>query len=126
MFMCQYFMTLGSACSQLYLLKISTNGVDSMKAILTLAVIFAQFAIYALPAEQIVTEIYNLAFALYSSSWQEIPLNYQKDVIIMIMKSQNQGYISIGGLFDMNIKTFVSVFRKGFSFYCLLDNLINK
>lgn len=51
----------------------------------------------------------ELSDAMYSSKWFEKSNFYSKDILLLIMATQRQGYLTIGGLADLNMEAVIAV-----------------
>lgn len=88
-----------------------------------------EFSFYAVPVEAVVTEVREFYFeiidfqrlskfsfgpfqlkylstAVYMSSWYERDTRQKKLLLFIMMKSQQQRYLSVAGLMDMNLDAF--------------------
>ncbi|GJQ87662.1 hypothetical protein Trydic_g17481 [Trypoxylus dichotomus] len=125
MLLFHYLVTLTTACSQLYVIMLRTSGVvETITTIIYIFNLFAEFACYTFPVEEIVFQFTDISNAIYMSGWFDASESRKRILLVMMLKTQQQRYFSGGGMIEININAFGSVARKAFSFYALLKNII--
>ncbi|GJQ87659.1 hypothetical protein Trydic_g17478 [Trypoxylus dichotomus] len=125
MLMVQYFMCLIMTCVQLYILSTRKVGIaDTFELVLYVVSMYSQFGYYSIPVEAIHSGFAEVGNAVYMSTWYENEVVTQKHVLAMMTYAQNSKYLTGCGIILINVDAFGSVFRKSFSLYVALKNLL--
>ncbi|XP_037912196.1 odorant receptor 33b-like [Hermetia illucens] len=61
--------------------------------------------------------------AIYSCNWMEKDKTFKKNLIIFMQSTQNSMTIIAGGIFPVNLTTFVSVLKSSYSLFALLISM---
>ncbi|GJQ87663.1 hypothetical protein Trydic_g17482 [Trypoxylus dichotomus] len=110
MLLFHYLVTLISACSQLYGIMLGElNSSEILAACIYIFDMFAEFAYYTFPVEEVVFEFTDLANAIYMSLWVERGQAFKRTLLVVMAKTQNQRYLSGAGMITINANAFGSV-----------------
>ncbi|GJQ87644.1 Or19a [Trypoxylus dichotomus] len=105
-----YAITLVTGCTHLYIVLVAEVEPSEMVAsVIYLWAVFIEFGGYTIPVEEIVFQLKDLSRATYMSTWYDWSVTERQDLLIIMMKSQRQKYVSAAGLMDMNVDTFGSI-----------------
>ncbi|XP_023310753.1 odorant receptor 83a-like [Anoplophora glabripennis] len=86
-----------------------------------------QLFCYCSVATEVNFEMDNLSQYIFSSYWYQADfVNFKRDILFVIKKSQEVQKITALKLFPLNYNTFIQVLRVSFSFYTLLSNITVK
>ncbi|KAK9758865.1 7tm Odorant receptor [Popillia japonica] len=104
-----YAVTLITGCSQLYIILLAQPGLFEMIAsTIYLAALLVEFGVYTISVEEIVYQLTDISRSIYMSTWYERNLSDKRDLLMIMMKTQQQKYLSAAGMIDMNVDTFGS------------------
>ncbi|GJQ87657.1 hypothetical protein Trydic_g17476 [Trypoxylus dichotomus] len=129
------------------LLERRVDLADKVELILYMATMYSEFGYYSIPVEGLSSEFSDIANAVYMSSWYEENPVIRRSLLITMIKAQTSKYLNGGGIIQINVDAFGSVsterncrkpysdyqsssssfsqvFRKSFSLYLVLKNLI--
>nr|XP_034176023.1 odorant receptor 49a-like [Osmia lignaria] len=84
-----------------------------------------QFHLYtlSLPGQVLMDRSFELSNDIYCSKWHEIPVKFQKVLHIMLTRSSKPCRLSAGGLYEMNIENFGTIFKTCMSYFTILLSL---
>ncbi|XP_046144658.1 odorant receptor 43a-like [Osmia bicornis bicornis] len=84
-----------------------------------------QFHLYALsvPGQVMLDRSLELINDIYVSKWHEIPLKFEKTLHIMQIRCSKPCKLSAGGLYEMNIENFGTIFKTCMSYFTILLSL---
>ncbi|XP_076544276.1 odorant receptor 49a-like [Osmia lignaria lignaria] len=84
-----------------------------------------QFHLYALsvPGQVMLDRSLELINDIYVSKWHEIPLKFEKTLHIMQIRCSKPCKLSAGGLYEMNIENFGTIFKTCISYFTILLSL---
>ncbi|KAK9744748.1 7tm Odorant receptor [Popillia japonica] len=85
------------------------DAVNFLSHLIALVFYIAQFALYTFPAEEVAFEFLDLPNAIYNSKWYRNEVCIQKQILYVMLKSQQQKYFTGAGLVNINVETFDSV-----------------
>ncbi|XP_046143736.1 uncharacterized protein LOC114880719 [Osmia bicornis bicornis] len=87
-----------------------------------------QFHLYtlSLPGQVLMDRSFELSNDIYCSKWHEIPVKFQKVLHIMLIRSSKPCRLSAGGLYEMNIENFGTIFKTCMSYFTILLSLREK
>ncbi|KAK9758864.1 7tm Odorant receptor [Popillia japonica] len=113
MLLFHYAVTLITGCSHLYIILLAQPGLFEMIAsTIYLAALIVEFGVYTISVEEIVYQLTDISRSIYMSTWYERNLSDKRDLLMIMMKTQRQKYLSAAGMIDMNVDTFGSALLK--------------
>ncbi|EAA45274.1 AGAP009390-PA [Anopheles gambiae str. PEST] len=117
-----------ASCSAIWCLMlfyILLMGLDSrvLSVVLLLVIVSIETYAYCMLGSQLTTQGEDLLMALQQLSWYDQPVPIQRQILLMIRRSQTPLILRAGKLFSANVVQFGDIVQKSYSFFLVLKNV---
>ncbi|XP_018047599.1 PREDICTED: odorant receptor 13a-like [Atta colombica] len=92
-----------------------------VKAILSYCVIMSEAFVICFAGEHLTLKGKLIANATYETLWYDMPINTNRIIIFIIMRSQKQLTITAGKMMDMSFETFTNIMKTTASYISVLN-----
>ncbi|XP_037911476.1 odorant receptor 33b-like isoform X3 [Hermetia illucens] len=82
--------------------------------------IILEIALYCYFGDELVVESSQITDAIYSCNWMDQDKMFKKNLLVFMQSTQEGMTIVAGGIFPVNLTTFVSVLKSSYSFFAVL------
>ncbi|XP_058064613.1 odorant receptor 7a-like [Anopheles bellator] len=110
-----------------YILLMVRNGYgfDSriLNLVLLLMIVTSETYVYCILGTNLTEQSDEVVNALQELAWYEQPVSIQKQLLLMIRRSQEPTVLTAGKLIPVNIAQFSAMVQKSYSFYLVLKDL---
>uniref|UniRef100_A0A182IIG5 Uncharacterized protein n=1 Tax=Anopheles arabiensis TaxID=7173 RepID=A0A182IIG5_ANOAR len=109
----------------LMLFYILLMGLDSrvLSVVLLLVIVSIETYTYCMLGSQLTAQGEDLLMALQQLSWYDQPVPIQRQILLMIQRSQTPLILRAGKLFSANVVQFGDIVQKSYSFFLVLKNV---
>ncbi|XP_011878790.1 PREDICTED: odorant receptor 49b-like isoform X2 [Vollenhovia emeryi] len=90
------------------------------KSITVLIALLLQLFFYSFVGDYLKCQMEEVAGAIYASNWHCLPMKVMRNVLFVIMRSQQPVQMLAGRFFVVNIKTFMAILRSSLSYLSVL------
>lgn len=90
------------------------------KALTVLSTFLLQLFIYSYVGEYLRNQMEQVGYAAYASAWYDFPISWRKDLVILLMRSQQLVEIAAGYFFPVNMRTFMNIVKTSLSYLSVL------
>ena len=101
------------------------NIVMAIKSFIVLSTLLVQLFAYSYVGEYLKLQMEGVGDSLYFCSWYDIPTSMAKDIIYIIMKSQDPVSLKAGKFFIVNMETYMSILKTSMSYLSVLRVMVN-
>ncbi|XP_039314714.1 odorant receptor 30a [Solenopsis invicta] len=120
-------------CRKIKLLKIDLINYGSgfqlllkLKVVLTIStttvviVLLLQLFSYCCVGDYLKCQMEEIADSIYSSNWYCLPAKLMRNILLVIMRSQQPVQLLAGKFFTVNIKTYMTILKTSLSYFSVL------
>ncbi|XP_043498405.1 odorant receptor 47a-like [Polistes fuscatus] len=90
------------------------------KSLTVLSTFLLQLLIYSYVGEYLRNQMEQVGYAAYGSAWYDFPISWRKDLIFLLMRSQQLVEIAAGYFFPVNMRTFMSIVKTSLSYLSVI------
>ncbi|XP_017758034.1 PREDICTED: odorant receptor 33c-like [Eufriesea mexicana] len=109
-----------------FILSLPTANVLMItKTFLVLFTLLTQMFAYCYVGEYLKREMEGIGYTLYFCNWYDTPRNIAKDIVYVIMKTQEPVLLKAGIIFAMNMETSMTIVKTSVSYLSILRLMIN-
>ncbi|XP_046829260.1 odorant receptor 13a-like [Vespa crabro] len=90
------------------------------KSLTVLSTFLLQLLIYSYVGEYLRNQMEQVGYAAYTSAWYDFPISWRKDLIFLLMRSQQLVEIAAAYFFPVNMRTFMSIVKTSLSYLSVL------
>ncbi|XP_003403027.1 odorant receptor 13a-like [Bombus terrestris] len=101
------------------------NIVMTIKEFIILNAMLVQLFAYSYVGEYLKLQMEGVGDSLYFCSWYDIPTSITKDIIYVIMRSQDPVFLKAGRFFIVNMETYMSIVKTSMSYLSVLRVMVN-
>ncbi|XP_048268711.1 uncharacterized protein LOC100646010 [Bombus terrestris] len=101
------------------------NIVMAIKSFIVLSTLLVQLFAYSYVGEYLKLQMEGVGDSLYFCSWYDIPTSMAKDIIYIIMKSQDPVSLKAGKFFIVNMETYMNILKTSMSYLSVLRVMVN-
>ncbi|XP_060825152.1 uncharacterized protein LOC132912060 [Bombus pascuorum] len=101
------------------------NIVMAIKTFIVLSTLLVQLFAYSYVGEYLKLQMEGVGDSVYFCSWYDIPTSMAKDIIYIIMKSQDPVSLKAGKFFIVNMETYMSILKTSMSYLSVLRVMVN-
>ncbi|XP_036142470.1 uncharacterized protein LOC118645475 isoform X3 [Monomorium pharaonis] len=104
-----------------FILALKAN--DAVMIIKTIAMLFTmllQLFFYSFVGDYLKCQMEDVADSIYSCKWYSLQTNLMKNVVFVIMRSQQPVQLLAGNFFVVNLKTFMTILKSSLSYLSVL------
>ncbi|XP_011878791.1 PREDICTED: uncharacterized protein LOC105568039 isoform X3 [Vollenhovia emeryi] len=110
-----------SDCGFQLIIALKTHDVVMItKSITVLIALLLQLFFYSFVGDYLKCQMEEVAGAIYASNWHCLPMKVMRNVLFVIMRSQQPVQMLAGRFFVVNIKTFMAILRSSLSYLSVL------
>ncbi|XP_060824260.1 odorant receptor 94a-like [Bombus pascuorum] len=100
------------------------NIVMTIKTFIVLSTLLVQLFAYSYVGEYLKRQMEGIGDSVYFSSWYDIPKSVAKDIIYVIMRTQDPVFLKAGKFFIVNMETYMSIVKTSMSYLSVLRVMI--
>ncbi|XP_033308194.1 odorant receptor Or2-like [Bombus bifarius] len=101
------------------------NIVMTIKTFIVLSTLLVQLFAYSYVGEYLKRQMEGIGDSVYFCSWYDIPKNVARDIIYVIMRTQDPVFLKAGRFFIVNMETYMSIMKTSMSYLSVLRVMIN-
>jgi len=105
---------------QLILAMKSHDVVIITKTVTMFSCMLLQLFFYSFVGDYLKCQMEEVAYSIYSCNWHCLSIKLKKNVLFVIMRSQNPVQLLAGGFFVVNIETFMTILKSSLSYLSVL------
>ncbi|KAH0811783.1 hypothetical protein GEV33_011007 [Tenebrio molitor] len=123
-FLIQFLVSIASASVAVFILIQPSPWANQMKCLFYFMADVMETAFYCFPAEMVVNAASQVGNAVCESRWYESSLIELRKCLCLVLARTQKGILFSGnGLVWINLRTFLLVYKTGFSFYTYLNSV---
>ncbi|XP_039314405.1 odorant receptor 4-like [Solenopsis invicta] len=103
-----------------YQLFLAMKVVLIVRTTILLIVLLLEMFVYTFVGDYLKCQMEEIADSIYSSNWYCLPAKLMRNVLFVIMRSQQPVQLLAGKFFIVNIKTFMTILRTSLSYFSVL------
>jgi len=110
---------------QLILALKSHDVVMITKTITVLSTLLLQLFFYSFVGDYLKCQMEEVAYSIYNCNWHCLPIKLMRNVLFVIMRSQNPVQLLAGRFFVVNIETFMIILKSSLSYLSVLRVMVD-
>ncbi|XP_011878856.1 PREDICTED: odorant receptor 2a-like [Vollenhovia emeryi] len=110
---------------QLILALEAHNAVIITKTITVLSALLLQMFFYSSVGDYLKCQMEEVADAIYTCNWYNFPLKLMRNVLFVIMRSQQPVQLLAGRFIAVNIKTYMNIIKSSLSYLSVLRVMVD-
>nr|XP_033206185.1 odorant receptor Or2-like [Bombus vancouverensis nearcticus] len=100
------------------------NIVMVIKIFMVLTSLMVQLFAYSYVSEYLRRQMEGIGDSIYFCNWYDIPKGVTKDIIYVIMRTQNPVFLKAGKFFIVNMETYMSIIKTSMSYLSVLRVMV--
>ncbi|XP_011878855.1 PREDICTED: odorant receptor 13a-like [Vollenhovia emeryi] len=109
------------------ILAFKTNDIVMItKCITVFITMLFQCFFYCFVGDYLKCQTEEIAHSIYSCNWHYLPMNLMTNILFAIMRSQQPVQFLAGGIFVVNIKTYMALIKSSLSYFSVLRVMVDE
>ena len=96
----------------------------TIKSFIVLSTLLVQLFAYSYVGEYLKRQMEGIGDSAYFSIWYDIPKSVAKDIIYVIMRTQDPVFLKAGKFFIVNMETYMSIIKTSMSYLSVLRVMV--
>ncbi|XP_071556202.1 odorant receptor 10-like [Temnothorax nylanderi] len=110
-----------------FILALKTHDVVMIiKTTTVLGGLMLQLFVYSIVGDYLKCQMEEIADSIYSCNWYNFPLKLMRNVVFVIMRSQEPVQLLAGKFFVVNIKSFMTILKSSLSYISVLRVMVDE
>ncbi|XP_054012830.1 odorant receptor 13a-like [Hylaeus anthracinus] len=103
-----------------FILSLNVDIVLTIKTLLSASTLLSQLYAYSYVGDYLKTQMEDIGFSIYSSSWYDLPSRLSRDVVFVVMRTQEPTCLRAGNFFVVNMESYMSIVKTSMSYLSVL------
>ena len=100
------------------------NAVMEAKTALLVCTLLTQLFAYSYVGDYLKEQMEGIGYSAYCCRWYDLPRQLSKDIIFILMRSQDPVHLKAGDFFVVNMETYMSILKTSMSYLSILRVMI--
>ncbi|XP_024888077.1 odorant receptor 9a-like [Temnothorax curvispinosus] len=96
-----------------------------MKTTTVTSALMLEMFFYSIVGDYLKCQMEEIAYSIYSCNWYNFPLNLMRNVVFVIMRSQQPVQFVAGRFFVINLESFMTILKSSLSYLSVLRVMVD-